>query len=135
MQRWAGFLCNELKIHIFFLFSIFFFFFSNRNINKPMRWKHEIFSFFWSFFSFNRRSASEEKYSKSLPDRDPIGGGRPRPTQFLTKLTPKPHLRQMRSQTSSLLSSTSITDTSDEDEDDEEIHAYDERRHRRHQWF
>lgn len=81
----------------------------------------------------NRRSASEEKYSKSLPDRETFGG-RQRPTQFLTKLTPKPHLRQLRSQTSSLLSSTSITDTSDEDEDDgEEIHAYNERRHRRHQ--
>ncbi|XP_055295289.1 sodium/hydrogen exchanger 3 isoform X34 [Sitodiplosis mosellana] len=88
-----------------------------------------------SLFELTGRSASEEKYSKSLPDRDSFGGGRPRPTQFLTKLTPKPHLRQLRSQTSSLLSSTSITDTSDEDDDDEseEIHAYNERRHRRHQ--
>lgn len=97
-----------------------------------------VFFYYYVFFSgpFDRRSASEEKYSKSLPDRETFGGGgRPRPAQFLTKLTPKPHLRQLRSQTSSLLSSTSITDTSDEDEDEEseEIHAYNERRHRRHQ--
>ncbi|XP_031624309.1 sodium/hydrogen exchanger 3 isoform X4 [Contarinia nasturtii] len=89
-----------------------------------------------SLFELSGRSASEEKYSKSLPDRDSFGGGRPRPAQFLTKLTPKPHLRQMQSQTSSLLSSTSITDTSEEDDDDDEsedLHAYNERRHRRHQ--
>lgn len=81
-------------------------------------------------FSYNlRRSASEEKYSKSLPDKETFGS-RTRPTQLLTKLTPKPRIRQM-SQTSSLLSSTSITDTSDEDSD-EEIHAYNEKRHKRH---
>lgn len=88
----------------------------------------------FSSHKMNRRSASEEKYSKSLPDRE-THGGRPRPTQFLTKLTPRPHLRQLRSQTSSLLSSTSITDTSDEDDESEEIHSYNERQHRRHQWF
>lgn len=89
----------------------------------------EIFTFDFSFpYKKNRRSASEEKYSKSLPDRETFGT-RARPTQLLTKLTPKPHLRQ--TQTSSLLSSTSITDTSDED-DEEEIHTYGEKRHRRH---
>lgn len=81
-------------------------------------------------FSYNlSRSASEEKYSKSLPDKETFGS-RARPTQLLTKLTPKPRIRQL-SQTSSLLSSTSITDTSDEDSD-EEIHAYNEKRPRRH---
>lgn len=88
--------------------------------------------YFYILPTNNRRSASEEKYSKSLPDRESFGG-RPRPTQFLTKLTPKPHLRQMRSQTSSLLSSTSITSEDDTSDDDEDIHAYNERRHRRHQ--
>lgn len=84
------------------------------------------------FFSvyYYSRSVSEEKYSKSLPDRENFGS-RARPTQLLTKLTPKPRVRQM-SQTSSLLSSTSITDTSDEDDDDEELHTYNEKRHRRH---
>lgn len=90
----------------------------------------EIDSIF-SFVKINRRSASEDKYSKSLPDRENFGG-RQRPTQLLNRLTPKPHLRQLRSQTSSLLSSTSITDTSDEDDDaaDEDLRAYNERRHR-----
>lgn len=93
-----------------------------------------------SSISVNRTS-SEEKHSKSLPEREPFGS-RARPTQLLSKLTPKPHLRQFSSQTSSLLSSSSITDDSEEttsdDDESEEIHAYDERRHKRHQphpWY
>lgn len=106
--------------------------FESATYSKCMQFAYLSFSIFQKK-TIDRRSASEEKYSKSLPDREALG--RPRPTQFLTKLTPKPHLRQMRSQTSSLLSSTSITDTSDEDDEGEEIHSYNERRHRRHQWF
>lgn len=81
------------------------------------------------------RSSTEEKHSKSLPEREPFGS-RTRPTQLLSKLTPKPHLRQLSTQTSLLLSSSSITDDSEEttsgEDESEEIHAYDERRHRRH---
>lgn len=104
-----------------------------KHLFKLVKCSHSKYVRFVILLKSNRRSASEDKYSKSLPEREIIGG-RPRPTQLLTRLTPKPHLRQLRSQTSSLLSSTSITDTTDEEEDDidEDLHAYNERRHRQH---
>lgn len=81
-----------------------------------------------------RRPLPEEKYSKSLPDRDTFGV-RGRGTPLLSKVTGRPQLRRMSPQTTSLLSSQSLTtDSSDDDEIDfsDEIHAYDERRRRKH---
>lgn len=89
---------------------------------------------FTIFHRYIRCPIPEEKYSKSLPDRETFGL-RGRGTPLLSKMTGRPQLRRMSPQTTSLLSSQSLTtDSSEDDEIDisDEVNAYDERRRRKH---